>query len=169
MFQMEQSRVEIHEYTPEWIREFGDIGDTLRSALSNSALRIDHIGSTSIPGLAAKPIIDIQVSVTALEPMDDYRGKIESLGYDWRRDNPQKSKRWPLNSDTTDTSTRKLKHRFSGKSYKKRIAGQQQRVGSRAPQIDRRSAVVGPKQVFSTYPVSKLNRKTREEKVNAIP
>lgn len=91
---MAQTRVEIHEYTSTWIQEFEDIGISLRSALAESAVRIDHIGSTSIPGLAAKPIIDIQVSVTALEPMDGYRDKIESLGYDWRRDNPEKTKRY---------------------------------------------------------------------------
>ena len=87
-------RVEIHDYTEQWVREFEEIGDSLRSALAESAIRIDHIGSTSIPGLAAKPIIDIQVSVMALEPMDVYQAKIQSAGYEWRRDNPERSKRY---------------------------------------------------------------------------
>ncbi len=91
---LDRQRVEIHEYTQEWAREFEEIGDSLRSGLAESAVRIDHIGSTSIPGLAAKPIIDIQVSVIALEPMDGYRDGIESLGYAWRRDNPEKTKRY---------------------------------------------------------------------------
>lgn len=90
---MTRSRVEIHTYTGEWVREFDAVGDALRSALTSTALRIDHIGSTSIPGLAAKPIIDIQVSVQALEPMD-FRTPIESLGYVWRHENPEKTKRY---------------------------------------------------------------------------
>jgi GrpB-like predicted nucleotidyltransferase (UPF0157 family) len=54
--------IEIHPYTPQWPQEFSEIGKKMRSALGEVALRIDHIGSTSIPGLAAKPIIDIQIS-----------------------------------------------------------------------------------------------------------
>lgn len=91
---MDQQRVEIHEYTEAWVREFEGIGDALRSALGETALRIDHIGSTSIPGIAAKPIIDVQISVAALEPMSVYQQAIESIGYDWRRDNPEISKRY---------------------------------------------------------------------------
>lgn len=90
---MAQSQVEIHEYTSEWAREFDALACALRSALTGTALRIDHIGSTSIPALAAKPIIDIQVSVQALEPMT-YRVPIESLGYVWRHENPEKTKRY---------------------------------------------------------------------------
>ena len=91
---MTQAQVEIHEYTTEWVREFLEIGGALRGVLNDSATRIDHIGSTSVPGLAAKPIIDVQVSVVSLEPMDEYGNRIESLGYVWKRDNPEKTKRY---------------------------------------------------------------------------
>ncbi len=60
--------VRIADYDPAWASEFASIGATLRRALGDLALRIDHIGSTSIVGLGAKPIIDVQVSVAALEP-----------------------------------------------------------------------------------------------------
>ena len=86
--------VEIHEYTPEWRREFLAIGAALRSALTDAAVRIDHIGSTSIAHLAAKPIIDVQISVASLDPMDAYLGPMESLGYVWRKDNPELTKRY---------------------------------------------------------------------------
>ena len=91
---MEQQRVEIHEYTPEWIREFEAIADRLRSTLGEEVIRIDHIGSTSIPGLAAKPIVDIQLSVRALEPMAAYARHLERLGYVWRENNPERTKRY---------------------------------------------------------------------------
>ena len=55
-------------YQPAWRDEFLLIGRTLRQALGDLALRIDHIGSTSVSGLAAKDIIDIQVTVASLDP-----------------------------------------------------------------------------------------------------
>lgn len=50
-------------------------------ALGPVAVRLEHVGSTSVPGLAAKPIIDLQVSVAALEPRDVYVQPLERLGY----------------------------------------------------------------------------------------
>jgi GrpB-like predicted nucleotidyltransferase (UPF0157 family) len=50
-----------------WASEFGSVGARLRNELGALALRIDHIGSTAVPGLAAKDILDIQVTVAALD------------------------------------------------------------------------------------------------------
>jgi GrpB-like predicted nucleotidyltransferase (UPF0157 family) len=58
------------------------------------ALRIDHIGSTSIPGLAAKPVIDIQVSVERLEPGVSFRGPLQELGFIYRAGNTDRTKRY---------------------------------------------------------------------------
>jgi GrpB-like predicted nucleotidyltransferase (UPF0157 family) len=73
------SMVVIHPYKESWPAEFQAIGAILRQGLGELALRIDHIGSTSVPGLPAKDVIDIQISVTAL----DYRviSAITDLGY----------------------------------------------------------------------------------------
>jgi len=59
--------IEIVEYRPAWAEEFAVIGSRLRAALGGRALRVDHIGSTSVPGLAAKDVIDVQVSVASLD------------------------------------------------------------------------------------------------------
>lgn len=59
--------VEIVIYQESWPQEFQNIALKLRKALGNLALRIDHIGSTSVPGLAAKDVIDIQISVSMLD------------------------------------------------------------------------------------------------------
>ncbi len=56
----------IVDYRPEWPDEFAQIAVGLRGALGALALRIDHIGSTSAPGLSAKDIIDVQVTVAEL-------------------------------------------------------------------------------------------------------
>jgi GrpB-like predicted nucleotidyltransferase (UPF0157 family) len=59
--------VEIVAYKPSWPSEFQTIASVLRRGLGPLALRIDHIGSTSVPGLSAKDVIDIQITVAALD------------------------------------------------------------------------------------------------------
>lgn len=87
--------IEIYPYSPKWSQEFSEIGKTLRTALGEIAMRIDHIGSTSIPGLAAKPIIDIQISVESLEPIEPFLNPLERLGYHWRQGEKfEKTKRY---------------------------------------------------------------------------
>ncbi len=81
-------------YDPEWPILFAQVGASMRGALGQVALRIDHIGSTSIPGLDAKPVIDIQISVRSLEPVEPFRLPLESLGYVFRSDNPERTKRY---------------------------------------------------------------------------
>jgi len=61
--------ITIVPYKPEWRDEFMMLGGTLRQSFDDLALRIDHIGSTAVPGLAAKDIIDIQVTTQALGSM----------------------------------------------------------------------------------------------------
>lgn len=56
----------IVEYRPEWPREFERYAEMIKAALGPMALRIDHIGSTSVPGMAAKDVIDIQITVREL-------------------------------------------------------------------------------------------------------
>ena len=66
-------------YKPSWPGEFKVLAASLRAALGGLALRIDHIGSTAVPGLAAKDIIDIQVTVAALD--EAVKQALLSLGY----------------------------------------------------------------------------------------
>ncbi len=53
----------IADYDPKWPEKFEAEAQRLRVALKGLALRIDHVGSTAVPGLAAKPVIDIQIAV----------------------------------------------------------------------------------------------------------
>jgi len=75
---------EIFPYNPNWPASFQSIASDLRQALGDLALRIDHIGSTSVPGLAAKDRIDIQVTVNALT--DELRTSLKGQGYSQWRD-----------------------------------------------------------------------------------
>jgi len=76
-----EQTLEVVPYDPGWPAAFEAEAVRLRAALGPLALRIDHNGSTSIPGLAAKPIIDIQVSVAALQPLAAHRERLETAGY----------------------------------------------------------------------------------------
>ncbi|MGB0383835.1 MAG: GrpB family protein [Ardenticatenaceae bacterium] len=71
--------IEILEYKESWRTEFQEIASVIREGLGELAKRIDHIGSTSVPGLAAKDIIDIQVTVAALD--DQVVSAMSALGY----------------------------------------------------------------------------------------
>lgn len=73
--------IEIVPYDQDWPRVFTAERDRIAAALGAIALRIDHNGSTSVPGLAAKPIIDIQISVRRLQPLDKFAALLRSLGY----------------------------------------------------------------------------------------
>jgi GrpB-like predicted nucleotidyltransferase (UPF0157 family) len=61
--------IEIVPYRDAWVEEFRTVARRLREGLGDVALRIDHIGSTAVPGLAAKDVIDVQVTVASLEPV----------------------------------------------------------------------------------------------------
>src|SRR5215468_7624787 len=69
-------------YDPEWPRMAARRADELR-ALGATLVTVHHIGSTSVPGLAAKPIIDLMPLVTSLADLDRDRGRVEALGYRW--------------------------------------------------------------------------------------
>lgn len=76
--------IEIVPYKLEWPREFEQIADAVRGALGSLALRVDHIGSTSVPGLDAKDIIDVQVSVARFDEQLD--AAFRAIGYTLRTD-----------------------------------------------------------------------------------
>ena len=77
---------EIVPYDAAWPSRYEEEAARLAEALDGVAERIDHIGSTSVPGLGAKDVIDIQVSVPAFEPESLYREPLERLGYVHRKD-----------------------------------------------------------------------------------
>jgi GrpB-like predicted nucleotidyltransferase (UPF0157 family) len=86
--------IEVVDYDPAWPALFDETGTALRAALGAIALRIDHIGSTAVAGLAAKPVIDVQVSVAAFEPIETFKVPLERMGYVYRADNLERTKRY---------------------------------------------------------------------------
>jgi GrpB-like predicted nucleotidyltransferase (UPF0157 family) len=71
----------IADHDDAWPRRFAVERERIAAALGPRALRIDHVGSTSVPGLAAKPIVDIDLSVADVEDETAYLPDLESTGY----------------------------------------------------------------------------------------
>lgn len=79
---------------PGWSNDFKELGSHLRKTLGSIAIRIDHVGSTSVPGLDAKPVIDVQIAVAHLEPSLAYAAPLKQAGFVFRSENPDLSKRF---------------------------------------------------------------------------
>jgi GrpB-like predicted nucleotidyltransferase (UPF0157 family) len=69
------------EYDPEWPKWFEQAAEQIRAALGDAALEIHHVGSTSVPGLMAKPLIDINLVVADTTDEEAYVPKLEAVGY----------------------------------------------------------------------------------------
>jgi GrpB-like predicted nucleotidyltransferase (UPF0157 family) len=73
--------IEIAEYDPDWPRQFDREVLRIRAALGEQALAVEHVGSTAVPGLAAKPIIDIHLVVADAVREEAYAPLLEGAGY----------------------------------------------------------------------------------------
>lgn len=114
--------IEIVAYQSKWPAEFREIAGAIRRVVGAAALRIDHIGSTAVPGLAAKNVIDVQISVAAFD--DDGVDRLTELGYSRAADinsdhcppngdaHPDQWRKWffraPLGQRPTNTHVRIL-------------------------------------------------------------
>lgn len=81
---VEQREIEIVDYDERWPQRFELHAKTVGDALGATALRIEHIGSTAVPGLGAKPIIDILVVVVDSSDESTYLRQLEAAGYELR-------------------------------------------------------------------------------------
>jgi GrpB-like predicted nucleotidyltransferase (UPF0157 family) len=81
---MEKADIVVVESDPGWLRKFATQREKILGALSIKALAIDHIGSTSVPGLAAKPIIDVCLTVADTTNEGSYLPDLQSVGYQLR-------------------------------------------------------------------------------------
>ncbi len=83
----ERREIVIADYDPEWPRRFARERERIAAALGERALRIEHVGSTAVPGLGAKPIVDVLVAVA--EPQDaSLTAALDAAGYELRVSEP---------------------------------------------------------------------------------
>lgn len=73
--------IRIVEHDRRWAERAAVELSRVERALGRLATRLEHVGSTAVPGLAAKPILDLQISVTAMDPRTAYLEPLERLGY----------------------------------------------------------------------------------------
>ncbi len=81
---VERRELAIVEADPTWPQTFAQHEERVRAALGAAAREVEHIGSTSVPGLAAKPIIDILVIVDDITAEEEYLHPLLSTGYQLR-------------------------------------------------------------------------------------
>jgi GrpB-like predicted nucleotidyltransferase (UPF0157 family) len=79
-------RIEVVDYDPHWPETFEVLRLRIWAALSDIALSVEHVGSTSVPGLAAKPIIDISIVVPERSDVQTGISRLATLGYVHRGD-----------------------------------------------------------------------------------
>jgi GrpB-like predicted nucleotidyltransferase (UPF0157 family) len=78
------SRYTFTDYSPDWPAAFEQEADRLRALLGGELVAVHHIGSTSVPGLAAKPVIDLLPLVRAIAAVDGLTPRLRDAGYrDW--------------------------------------------------------------------------------------
>ena len=76
--------IHIVPYKTAWQEEFTGVGAEIRAALGDTALAVHHIGSTSVPGLAAKDVIDVQATIANLDVL--LKRPLETAGFIFRND-----------------------------------------------------------------------------------
>jgi GrpB-like predicted nucleotidyltransferase (UPF0157 family) len=83
---LRRKRVMLFSYNPEWKKIYKKEKELLLSVLGDQILDIQHIGSTSVPGVESKPIIDIVVAVKRIKDVENLIESVEKLGYEYKRE-----------------------------------------------------------------------------------
>jgi GrpB-like predicted nucleotidyltransferase (UPF0157 family) len=82
----ERAALVVADHDDAWSRVFEEIAGPVRAAIAGLAAEVEHVGSTSVPGLAAKPIVDVDVVVAAREDVPEAIERLRSLGYVYQGD-----------------------------------------------------------------------------------
>jgi GrpB-like predicted nucleotidyltransferase (UPF0157 family) len=77
--------ITIAEPDPDWPQHYAELAGRIRGALGWRVLQLEHVGSTSVPGLPAKPIIDIDLTVADPGREQDYVPALEAADHCWAR------------------------------------------------------------------------------------
>lgn len=87
-------KLEVVPYNFEWTNMFNNEKIVLAQILNDELISIHHIGSTSVPGLIAKPIIDILIVVKDINKINDYDAALELIGYEAKGENGIPNRRY---------------------------------------------------------------------------
>jgi GrpB-like predicted nucleotidyltransferase (UPF0157 family) len=73
--------IEVSDPDPEWPKQYDELAGRIRAALGWRALQVEHVGSTSVPGLPAKPVIDIDLTVADPDREEHYVPALDAVGF----------------------------------------------------------------------------------------
>jgi GrpB-like predicted nucleotidyltransferase (UPF0157 family) len=104
-------------YSREWKVIFEQEAELLRYTLRENALQIEHIGSTSIPGVDAKPVIDIMVAVNSLKKAAELIPVLEKIGYEYRSPDPVPERMFFAKENKPDHRTHHLNLTEKGSGF----------------------------------------------------
>jgi GrpB-like predicted nucleotidyltransferase (UPF0157 family) len=102
-------RVVAHD--PAWASQFMEEAARVEAALGEVAVRVRHIGSTSVPGIRAKPVVDILLEVTSLAALDAHTSRLEVLGYEAKGEFGIAGRRYFRRDDSAGVRTHQI-HAF---------------------------------------------------------
>ncbi len=86
MLGVHKEKVKIVAHDPRWAKLFDAEARKIRKTLKKNALAVEHVGSTAIKGLSAKPILDLLVVVPTLTGWEKYKSRLKKIGYTFRID-----------------------------------------------------------------------------------
>lgn len=92
MIGLKRGTVKLVKYSPMWRKSFECEQKKLQKIFGRDALEIQHVGSTAIPGMLAKPVIDIALIVSSFQKARRYVNKLKEIGYDIKKNDTMKER-----------------------------------------------------------------------------
>lgn len=96
---MNRRTMEVVPYNPDWIKEFEAEKSKINAIMEKEIIAIHHIGSTSIPGIYAKPVIDLLIAIKDINAIDKYDSQMKALGYLPKGENGIEGRRFYLKGE----------------------------------------------------------------------
>jgi GrpB-like predicted nucleotidyltransferase (UPF0157 family) len=109
------ARIAVVPYDPRWPQEFERAADEVIAALGPSLLAVHHIGSTSISGIPAKPVIDILAIVEDVHAVDERTAEMQALGYEVLGEFGMEGRRYFRRDDSTGKRTHQIMRSHTGR------------------------------------------------------
>lgn len=104
-------RIAVVPHDPAWAKGFAEEAEAIEAAIAGVPIALHHIGSTAVPGILAKPVIDLLGEVASLAELDGAAGRLEAIGYEALGSNGIEGRRYFRKRDGAGERTHHL-HAF---------------------------------------------------------
>ncbi len=161
----------IEHYSSEWAKKYESEAEKIRAVLGSEVKNIQHIGSTSIPGVVAKPLIDIGVLVDSIYDVGSFVKKLEPLGYSYKPDMTSVERIFLRKSNPVEyhLSIACPKHTFWKRqmSFRDYLRKHPELV-EEYNQLKLKNVEITPKEDFSDLSISKVYNQGKGDFVNKV-